>query len=352
MSGIIEYGWRRFNTQKVTTAPNEYFAAGGYRGGCMWWLAEIENQSGYPTKFGSGRDYYQNNGFSIQDWSSNENDNLILSGAMISPFLTSLSSTDNWDFKFSARSGSDVNYTGAVWTSDTSRNYKESPYSGLVLNYSYVFLNGTLRQSIGGFTDGVGAGMGSGNPVLFPKPLMTGSLIIGFNSPGAYFYGDGYQSDINNNGWNVDSSGRTYHYWTLLTDAPAWDGNAVLPGNPVPVRWFCTWARTGGEWSIDEGWTTEQLGLKGRIVTLTGNPGKGTLSLYDDSGKRLTYGTDWDWYLVAKNQIKLRSQISTSYVVATYLNIQSRLRYGYKSRVIISQSTNPDRIKFNDVKGL
>lgn len=352
MSGIIEYGWRRFNSQQITTGTNENFASCPYRGGCFWWIGEIAGQVGFPTNVGGGPSFYSGYGINISARPSDE-ENLVIVGAQyLSGNLTPTNYSPWESMGYTTYTGTATgNYSSAIWKADSSDAYQNSPDNRIFRNYSYVFLNGTLRQWASGNETTSGEGMN----YKFPKAPLNGSLILAFNSPGYYFWGQSYQFDPNISSYNDNWGPYTYHYWTLLTDDISYDGyrgSGYNSGGLVSTRWFATfYGNNGSGEEISEGWTTEELSLKGRVVTISGNPSQGSISVYDSLGNRLTYGDDWSWYSTSKNQIKINSLVSTSYVTVTYLNVQSRLRYGYRSRVLTDPNTTHDRIRFNDVRG-
>lgn len=344
--GIIEYGWRRFNTQILTGTVNNYSSV-GYRGGTGWWLGEIADQIGYPKTSGGGPAFYGGYGINLNVYPQDSKDDLIIVGAMLEGSAVA-SDTNTWELEGCTWAGNTGilggNYKFGVWTSSTQENYMLSPYNGKVQQYSYVFLNGYIRQSMYGNAEFPTSGMGSPTPLSFPKAPLQGSMILAFNLPGVYgFYGSGYQTDPN-------PSPNSF-YWVLLTDDIAFDASYSGFGGLISTKWFASFNGDGDE-TIGEGWVTEQLRWKNRIVTLSGNAAKGSLNVYNADGQRLLKGTDWEIYSEDNSKIKISKSIRTSYLTVTYLNIQHRLRYGFRSRVITDNSTTHDRIRFNDVRGL
>lgn len=338
MSGTIEYGWRRFGTQQTSSdgTGNSFQVRGSQ--GIYVWIAEIVGQEQYPSVFG-GEEFFSSPYISVNpDSSLVSSGDTVLLGAVMDAKGSSFSSSPYWSLVGEGEVRSDI-ITGrrptGVWVASGDSSYQTGFLPGSVRGFTYICISGSIRQ----YAQAQETLPGAGPTIVFPKTPLSGSLILACVVNGVYAEAGGYQQD-------------PLYDWLLATDYPYIFTTINNQYKASSIKWQCKFFNTGDSNSVTEGWVTENLYLSNRVATLSGNPAKGTISVYSNTGKKLEYKTDWTWSSIYQNKIKINSSWKLSEITVTYLNVASRLRYNAPRRLVFDQSTTHDRMRYNDIKGL
>lgn len=348
---MIEYGWRRFNSAATsTTGAQTRYLTTQYNKGCYSWLAEIVGQNDFPKVYGGeGADAVK---ITVRPDTYPDEGSLILLGANFTEEYGNMISTSSvWDLEdqyvwyndYSSFFGIIYNSNPqpvAVWSHKVGddNSYRNVFQPGYCLGYSYMVCNGTIRQSVS--MSNAYQNSFRGMDLTLPETPLEGSMIVGFQCHGGY------------NGASAGYEQNPGYDWMLVTDVIMGYSHDPWFTGIGSTRWMVQFVQGGDTSEITEGWTTEQLYLKKQIVQLKGQPGRGSLNVYDSDGNRLTFGEGWSWSMVNEQKIKISNKVKTKYVTVTYLNTESRLRYGHRSRLMTDASTVHDRIRYNDIRGL
>lgn len=133
-----------------------------------------------------------------------------------------------------------------------------------------------------------------------------------------------------------------------------WDATVV--SGTVTVLWKYTVDVTNGTSTYisstpSEGWVTENIVTNSGTFNVAGTAARGTLTLYDDEGKLLQRGIDWEVPTdgTPGKHFHLISGY-TGVLTVTYLNMARRLTRGQRSRVLTTSNTSADRRRYSDIK--